>query len=131
MKGLTDLSLETAKIEALQQSLNALAKDTGFLAKAEEAEKFAADLKDQVDLNTCSAALHSQQTADRKIDDLDAAIADPAKAFGQSRQHDEAGYRQRPFLGSGEARKVNGEAKGNHGSRQHTELPIGELPCRM
>ena len=80
LKDLADLSVEKAKIDALTQALNTLAKDPGFLAGAVEAAKFGADLKDKVNLNTCTAARSAQAAADKRAEQLTKDVADAAMA---------------------------------------------------
>jgi hypothetical protein len=77
MKGLTNLTLEKAKIQGLTQALKALAKDPEFLAQAEDAVKFGTDLKDGINLNTCNAASKAKAKADALVKSLTSAIAAP------------------------------------------------------
>ena len=84
LKGLTDLSLEKAKIEALRQAILALAKDPGVFAEAQNIAKFGSDLKDKVNVNTCSSALTALTAANKRVTDLTAAIADPTKVAAKA-----------------------------------------------
>ena len=79
LKGLVDLSIEKAKIEALRQAILALAKDPGVFAEARNIGKFGSDLKDKVNLNTCSSAASELTAANKRVTDLTAAIADSTK----------------------------------------------------
>ena len=77
LKGLTDLSVEKAKIEVLRQAILALAKDPGIFSEAQDIVKFSSDLKDKVNVNTCSSAVTALTAANKQVADLTAAIADP------------------------------------------------------
>ena len=80
LKGLTDLSIEKAKIEALRQAILALAKDPGIFSEARDIAKFGSDLKDKVNVNTCASAVTAMTAANKRVADLTAAVADPTKA---------------------------------------------------
>jgi hypothetical protein len=80
LKNITHLSIEKAKIQALQQALEALGRQPNLMDQLQEFSKFAADLKDQVNLQACSAALDTIAARQLLVQSLTTAINDPAKA---------------------------------------------------
>jgi hypothetical protein len=80
LKNITHLSIEKAKIQALQQALEALGRQPNLMDQLQEFSKFGADLKDQVNLQACSAALDTITARQALVQSLTTAINDPARA---------------------------------------------------
>lgn len=80
LKNLTQLSIEKAKIQALQQALEGLGKQSNLVAQLQEFGTFASDLRDQVNIQTCSAAAATITAKQSLIATLTADIGDASKA---------------------------------------------------
>jgi hypothetical protein len=85
LKNITHLSIEKAKIQALQQALEALGKQPNLMDHLQEFGKFEADLKDQVNLQACSAALDTITARQALVQSLTTAINDPAQVAEKDR----------------------------------------------
>jgi hypothetical protein len=112
LKNLTHLSIEKAKIQALQQALEGLGTEPNLVAQLQEFGKFGSDLKNQINVQTCSAAVDTITARQKSIDALTADIADASKAADKEKNQKKLEIAQADLKAAGTLRTASGKFDG-------------------
>ena len=111
LKNITHLSIAKAKIQALQQALEALGKQPNLAAQLQEFGKFGSDLKEQINLQTCAAAVDTITAKQALITSLTADINDASKAADKDRNQKKLEIAQADLKAAEKLRDASGKFK--------------------